>query len=456
MLGSMRKRVIWVGVLLASLGLVGVILLLARNPTSRTVTLANGITLEYLGATYGTNHVAPGFSRLGRLLPRPLQSLFGLSRPSQFFRTETLSLAVWLRDDPLSAGNRVGRISVVSLLADERGVVAGDDDWQSFQPGAIGGGGTLNLQFRTVPGRSRMITVKFFDEGGGSDRVFLGELVFPNPAFTRAPVWEAESLPASRTNGNLVCRLERVVAGVSHRTIQRNRGEVEFAALKPGEGPYGLGLFRFAEDGLPSTNWSVGTVWLADATGNSLHCGSSMHRYEEDLVAHRFGPILWPDEVWDLAVWAKRKPTAPFTEDEVIVLEGIQVPALGDTNRLESVFPRQGIEVRVEQFVHRAPPEPGGYSMDDLTHLRVELSKLPDGMYFDLVELVDEEGRELRGSGWSRTHGEPSVSTFAFQDVPEGAKTLRARMVVHRGRRFDFRVQPEGGGTNGFRMRTGQ
>jgi hypothetical protein len=36
--------------------------------------------------------------------------------------------------------------------------------------------------------------------------------------------------------------------------------------------------------------------------------------------------------------------------------------------------------------------------------------------------------------------------------VPEGAKTVTARFVLQKGRRFDFRVQPERVGTNGFQM----
>lgn len=452
---AMRKRVIWLGVLLVGAGLITVVVMLSRNAPPRSVTLANGIVLECLGATHGTNHVMPGYSRLAKLLPRPLQSFFGLNRPTQSFTTDTPLLAVWLRDDPAASSNRVGRVGMVSLLADERGVIAGDDTWHSLWPGNRGGGGTFNQQFRALPGRSREITVKFFDEGSGLERPLLGELTFPNPAFNEAPVWEPEPLPAQRTNGGLACRLEQLVAGVGHHTSLGTTATGEYfesSAAESGQRPQALGLFRFEEDGLPSANWVVGTVWLADATGNSIRCGSSSHQCFEDLVAHRFGSILWPDEVWDMTVWAKRKTTASFTDKELIVLENIEVPAMGETNRLDHGVEKLGIEVRVEQFVHQPPAGPGGYSMDDLTHLRVELSELPDDMYFELAELVDEQGRELTGSGWSRTHGKPAVATFAFREIPEGAKTLTARMVLQEGRRFDFRVQPEPVGTNGFRI----
>ncbi|MCP5517685.1 MAG: hypothetical protein H7A45_10580 [Verrucomicrobiales bacterium] len=442
----MRKWILRTSVLFFVAGLIVAVGFLMRSNAPQRVTLAEGTVLVCLGATYGTNHVLPGFSRLGRLLPQPLRSWLGFDRPTQSFRSEQPLLTVWLRDDPVAASNRVSRLGMVALLADEDGVVAGEETWRTLWPARQGGGGTFNLQFRPLPGHSRRITLQLYEHGSGGDRTLLGEMTLPNPGFVEAREWEAEPLPAVRTNGALSCRLEQLVAGVGHRAGFRTTDSgvrLDTAAANTGERPRAAGLFRFTEDGAASTNWLVGTVRLADATGNDLPCGSSSYQCRGDLVVHRFGSILWPGQVWDLTVWAKRKTTAPFTDTELIVLEDIAVPALGETNRLDRAFQAQGLEVRVEHLVHRPPPSPGGYSMEDLTHLRVELSELPEEMFFELAELRDDQGRALRESGWSRTHGKPSVTTFAFEQVPAGAKTVTARLVLQKGRRFDFRVRPE-------------
>jgi hypothetical protein len=173
---------------------------------------------------------------------------------------------------------------------------------------------------------------------------------------------------------------------------------------------------------------------------------------QDELVAFRFGPILWPDEVWQFDLWAKRTSQAPYAADELIVLDDIRVPPLGETNRLDRTFQRLGLEVRIESFAHKPPPEPGGYSMADVSHLRVTVSELPEGHYLDLVRVADEQGRTLQSMGWSRSHSKPVEQVFAVRQVPEGAQLLSVRLTVQRGRPFSFLVQPELAGANGFRQ----
>lgn len=453
---DMRKLAIFTGVLLLIAALAAALVLWLGAAPTRTATLANGLSVEYLGTTYGTNHVTPGYSRLARLLPRPMQSLLGLTRARQSFTTPTPALVVWLSEDPLSSTNGAGAVSMVSLLADEDGVVAGNDTWYSILRGPSGAPTPFTLVFRAAPANGGELSVRFFDPGGGTaNRTLLGELAIPNPALRNSPGSSPEPLPAIRTNGTVTCRLDKLAVGVGFHTRQRTTPEglmLELAPVDPGFAPAAVGLFRFETEDQTGTNWTVGAVLLADAAGNPLQCGSRMNWYGDGRVIHRFGPTLWPDEAWNLTVWARRKPTARFAAEELIVLDGIAVPGLGETNQLDRVFQRHGREVRVEHFAHRPPPPKGGYLMTDLTHLRVVLSELPEGVYFELVGIADEQGRELVPSGWSSGHGTPSEATFAFREVPKDARKLTARMVLQQGRRFEFRVQPEVVGSNGFQI----
>lgn len=338
----MRKRLVRLGVILAAVlaGAVGGLLLW---PTPRpAVTLANGIQLDCLGATYGTNHVQPGGSRLARLLPRQLKAWLGLSQPAQTVNTAAPSLAIWLREDPSSLSNRLGRIGggtiIGGLLTDEGGIVGGNLAPHFFWGGGSRGVNPFALVFRSVPYRSREITVRLVDIRDRTGKELLGELTLSNPAHRRAPTWEAETLPACRTNGALTCRLEQVAVGLGNHVGRIILGE--FPAAKLNEAPRALAVFRFEEGGLPAEDWTVGKVLLTDATGNLLAfedgqpgtdrtvdelvfasaqgnlatTESRARQHGDGLVVQHFDRALWPGEVWGLTVWAE--PTSPAVVSE--------------------------------------------------------------------------------------------------------------------------------------------
>ncbi|MCP5524047.1 MAG: hypothetical protein H7A46_21125 [Verrucomicrobiales bacterium] len=447
----MRKRLIWLGVLLVGVGLsITVMVGLARSAPPRGVTLANGIVLECLGTTYGTNHVTPGSSRLTRLLPRPLRSWLRLGRLSLSFSTDTPSLVVWVWEDPASVTNLPPRtvVSMSSLLADEHGNLAGG----SASSSVITGLGVLGQpRFPVVPRRSREITVKFYDSSAGAGRRCLGELVLRNPAFRQAPFWEPQPMPVSRTNGNLACTLERLVTGLGGIRGRFGLGGQELEASPAGSNtaPQALGVFRFKEDGLASEDWTLGRVSLADATGNFLGCWLDPDRDFGGLVGHRFREVLWPDEVWQVSAWAKRRLTRQVPEEELMVLKDIPVSVLTTTNQLSWNFKREGHEVRVERVVPRSS------GVRELGRFRVTFPGLAENGLCDVVSLQDDQGRRLTRTQWVPALEGPGVLVITILSLPDGAKTLTLRLLLQVGRRFDFRVKPELVGTNGFWMELG-
>lgn len=484
---GMRKRFIWLGVSLAAFGLLtlAVGLLLWQAPP-RTVTLVNGIKLDCLGATYGTNHVQPGTSRLAQLLPQSLRVWLGLSQPAQTVTTATPSLAIWLREDPSSLSNRVGRAGIVmgGLLADERGIVAGNFAPHFFWSGGSRGAGAFALIFRSVPRRSRELTLRLVHFGAESGERLVGRLTLRNPVYRRAPHWAAEEPPVCRTNGPITCRLEALATGLEGSSGQVSLGTdpvLRLAAAAPDKAPRALAVVRFEAHGLPVTDWTVGKVHLTDAAGNLLSFEDGLPRpdrtVEELVLASRSGNLLtsesrvrpcagglvvqyldatlWPDEVWGVTVWAKRNLEASPGADELIELEGIRVSELAATNRLEWVFQRQGTEVRIERLGPGPASSVGSRPRGALARLRVAFPGLVDGGFCDVLGIEDELGRAI---GWSRSEPvrtRPGELVVAIGQVPEGATTLSVRIVVQQGRRFDFRVRPEVVGTNGFQMALG-
>jgi len=439
--------------------------LFLRSVPVLKVTLTSGVTVKYLGTTYGTNHVLPGFSRLMALLPRPVRAWFGLSQGMGLL-SSTPEYVVWLRADSGAAPSPLGPSGMECLVADEQGVVVGADS-----NSGLGLGGTFPLKFQALPSRSREIKLRFFErvrvEGFGlrlmsvSDlseipdsgnalvliarnlkdgtlhfrafdregrlvldnlegdlpggymrsgilkteltrfwvreslspaersmilmtlsritgqlrlhQPFLVELTLANPALVQAPAWEGEPMPAQRTNGGLSCRLERLAAGVGN-PLMSNPGlpHAGFQVLAPemGRRLQAVGMFHFEEDGRPSQNWEVVSVRLADAAGHSIRPGFTMRGSYSDREVRAFDPILWPNEVWDLTVWAERKPAASFSDEELIILENVEAPAPGKTIRLHQVFWQLGIEVRVKGLVLERPPGPVGRRMGGQAHLR--------------------------------------------------------------------------------------
>ncbi|MCB1125295.1 MAG: hypothetical protein KDM81_02285 [Verrucomicrobiae bacterium] len=549
---DMRKRWFRWGVLLVVLLPVVLVGLFLRPVPERKVTLTSGLTVKYLGTTYGTNHVLPGFSRLTGLLPRPVRAWFGLSQGMGLL-SSTPEYVVWLRADSRAAPSPLGPSGMECLVTDEQGVFIGADS--NSGPGL---GGTFPLKIQALPCRSREIKLKFFErvrvEGFGlrlmsvSDlseipdsgnelalvarnlkdgtlhfrafdregrlvldnsegdlpggfmgsgilkteltrfwereslsydelamirmtlsritgqmrlhQQFLGELTLANPAFVQAPAWEGEPMPAQRTNGGLSCRLERLAAGVGNPLISNPglpRAGLQVLAPEMGRRLQAVGVFHFEEDGRPSRNWEVGSVRLADAAGHSIRPGFTMRGSYSDREVRAFDPILWPNEVWDLTVWAERKPEAVFSDEELIVLENVEVPASGRIVRLDRVFQRLGIEVRVKELVHERTSGPVGRRMSGRARLLVELPELPDEMCLKLVVVVDEQGRRLLVSGQPLDRsGKHLFMAFPVLVPAEGAKTLTIRLALQKRQRFDFRVKPEGVGMNGFQLRVKQ
>ncbi|MCP5517756.1 MAG: hypothetical protein H7A45_10940 [Verrucomicrobiales bacterium] len=444
--------------LLVAAGLIlgGTALWPGRSRTALAV--PGGPVVRYIGATHGTNHTAPVDSPLVSILPGSLRDLvrqtFGTPRQGvSTYTTYEPSLAVWIESAPTapSGGGAPGGmpIGLLGLLADANGVEAGGEQWLNLPAAILANPRVDFFSFGAVPRRSRQLTLRLYDQPGAEDHSLVGELALPNPLHGAWPIWEPERLPLTRTNEDLECTLLHLVTGIRIDPVSSTAaGGCAFPPARPGDTSGAAAVFRFARAGVPDDEWTVGARRITDATGNSLKSGRVISPRLTDCVVHAFAPVLWPDEVWDLDVWARRTETARFDEADLIVLDDIAVPPNGETNRLDRAFLRHGIEIKVESFAHQPPPSPGGHSTRDLTRLNVKPRGLPEGCFLDLVELTDQTGRELKPVA-SFQEGPPQrAMVWAFHSVPEGAQRLRLRLALQQGRHFRFRVQPERAPTN--------
>lgn len=444
-------------VLLALLALVVVAGMWVLGGRARSVTLRNGVTLNCLGLSYGTNHVVYSGSPLGNVVRRLLQAVLPRlgSRGSGLVRHTTgePSLTVWLQEVGANATNRVTTLSLQTLIADERGVMAGSREWLTL---GFGNAGVLWQDFGLLPRRTRTLSLCFFEQGPAGVSLPLGTLELPNPVFTHAPPLIAEPLPRARTNGSLTCILENLVFGTGysskHSTLADGTEVVSASPAKPGEAVSASALLAFREGDTNTTHWTIGTLTTSDGSGNSAKASSFGSQAVGDRVLFRFSPVPWPDEPWRIEAWAKRTTAAWFGPDELVIQTDIALPAVGQTNVLGRAAQASGVELTVKGFVRQARVQGGSYSSEELSRLVIEIPSLPEGMFVDLVRVQDDQGRVLTSDMTSTSHGTPMKIEYGFREVPEDSHALEVTLAIHQGRAFTFVAQPQRAEAGGFRF----
>lgn len=458
----MRRAVLLLGVVaLLAAGLI----ILSRRAGTPAITLANGVTVRVLGVSYGTNHICrPGgfmggfFGQwIGRIFPR-------LARPGPIHAvssTPQLVLFVQTFSHQPPTNTLGGRMLVMrSLLEDEDGQAGGDEAWLTAGPGRGPGSGIAQLQFDTLPHRSRMLTARFFPAGSTETVRDLGHLRFPNPAFRDGPPLSASPLPQTVTSNDLACTLEALAFGVGYSSSSETRADsgtrLTYHVAAPGQEPRALAVLRFEENGTnASAGWVVGSVTTRSAvTEAPVAAGSTGWSTQGDQHLFTFSPTPWPGEPWEVGFQLKRASGGAFRPDELAILADVEVPAVGETNRMAQTRQAGGLEIGFQAFVHRPPPDPSSYSSDELSRLTLEIPRLPEGVFVDLVSAVDDRGRALSSGSSSLTHGEPVKIEYGFREMPEGAKRLTFTLSVQRGRPFRFTAQPALVDTNGFTVVT--
>ena len=436
----------------AILVLLAVAVVVPRWRETTRLVLPGGETVILRGVTYGTNHPAPDF-QLTRRLPtavrRPLEKLLRLKSIFSHRTSAEPRLVLWLEIQHGAVTNRRSGTSYRLLLEDEDGRAAGGDANLYVSGGASATATTV--EFPILPRRSRRIGVVFSTSDYSHPQV-LGRLEFPNPAHHSPPPWPAETLPATQENARLECTLERVVTGVSHGQITTatadGRQAQGYKAAKPGQEVRAALAARFQEDGHKSTLWTIGTIELADATGNVAEGTSRSSSSFGSTLVLDWSPPLWPDGTWEIRLNAKRTKEADFDASETLEFDNVEVPGLDQPVSLPEAT-LGDVQISGGEFTLRKPITGSSYSSSDLSELKFTVTGLTNGLYLDLIRAVDDQWRvhQSTQSGWSGSGGAREMN-FGFKDIPADVKQLSVTLAVHRGRSFTFRVRPKLAVTN--------
>lgn len=414
--------------------------------------LPDGSRLVIHGATWGTNHVGPPRFAWLRHLPGALREKavrFFKVPAFQTARTERPELMLWPElqtPAALARGTAVGQRYGLALLDPATGRVIRTSDL----PGGLAGVWTRTFPARPNTPEMTFAVVRMQSSSEGEEVVELSRFSLRTPRFRKVPVWTAEPLPTLVTNGALVCEVAGLYFGTGRNMTHRFRHdgtEMEFGLARTNQEPGFLLHSRFLQDGQPAAWWQINRVTLRDAAGNEVATTgrSSSGTLGDGFEPLNFSPVLWPGEVWELTLHARRRSDAPFAEAELLKLGDFTLPPLGETNRTGLSVTRGNLRAEVVEVVRRPalPGERPGYSHRDLSRLRIEVSGLTNGLVCEFVALETAPGTRLRPiSTTHSTSGDRWEFDGGFRDL--GPDTAKARVIlaVQAEREFTFRARP--------------
>jgi hypothetical protein len=451
--GRRRRKRIWLGLaLLAAAIAVTAWLLWDGSPDGprQIVTLPNGEKIQFIGTTYGTNHVLGStVARLVNQLPSPaanfLRTHLG-THLGRLGRTETgeASLVVWFQNlgtnaPPTPAGPAPSGASVFCTLAGEPDLEAAPSPLFTFStvdPITI---------FPVAPRRSPVLQLRFYvetipDNQPGPTYEEIGRMQFPNPLYGRFPQWNPEPVPAMKKAGDLEVRLEKLMTGVldlANPFILTN-GIPRYNYRPAIQGRDVKTFFDVAFHSPRATNegWMIQIAELSDATGNVLY---RSHSGEWGY----FGGTLWPDEAaWRLKLDLKR--SSGHSPEELGTFTNVPVPGVGTTMSTPMTNVVNGVEIVLKEF-ERGPDSTvtgPSWPADQGSTICFEVHSPRDGVAIDLLQIVTDTGWKFQAYKDYVNGGTESTPKFYLKSIPTNAQTLDITWAVQKMRSVEFLVKP--------------
>ena len=298
---------------------------------------------------------------------------------------------------------------------------------------------------------------KIRSNGDISIRVFdvaqkqVAEFKVPNPAPQPTKEWTAQTLPIEQTVDQVTLRLTELQATVQKEDYPDGNERQERMHVQP----------NFAildSQGKPSADYSVNSIQFFDSMENVCH--------PYDLR------LSLKEPAWRLEAEVLRRDSAAFTQDEVVEIGPIEIPARDTSVALSQEFSNGKIQFRPLQIGGRGSVtygfatrsygngsiqsssefHPSNVRYDfrvvsqnrtatvtltgNVAHLRVENRALAAGEMLTLLG-VDDQGRDvpIRQQSSHDTH-------FWILNVADDAKSVKVKAILQTAKRFTFFVKP--------------
>ena len=419
-------------------------LLLSKAPPREEFQLSDGSRVALSAVTVGTNHIAgSGFRAFVNRLPTPIADLVGRlsgqANLGRVFRTSETNLVLWIEQFGPANGSRVN--TSLAIRRPSEGAISGELDYYNLNISAGQSNALHHVGFRNWPRRSPNLECVVFERDSNWELQEIGSFTFKNPQIANAPIWTPESLPATKTVGDLTLTLEDFASGTSMNSIYRRtaegKTEIAYPAAKPNEEPKAMAHVKIKSPRGTNEVWEAYNADLRDATGNRARPGSRSHDY--DLI--HFSPTLWPDEnAWKLRLHVKRK--SGFTQGELITFSNVPLPAVGFTNNPTLTNVTMNIKSTLAEIQRRPPHDENqkSSSMRDYSGIRLNHDTLNETNQLDLVSLTLQPSGEIipnRGASWSSAYHE-----YRFESIPLEATHIDLVFSIQKARFAEFLVAP--------------
>jgi len=333
----------------------------------------------------------------------------------------------------------------------------GDSFAASFQPGTLfdtKGAKFQSWQLPLFPRRGTNLFLRFFELGDDGRESYIAEFMIPNLARRSYPELTAQTLPVTRSDGDLTVTLERLEVGHTGAGLDAP------APLGRNDVPLTCLTFSLSQEGVIQPPWALDSIQVADATGNRWRTRRLRMRHlpgQETRFQAAFDGALWPSEsAWQFGLELLR--TNDFAAADMLIITNLLVPATNQVTNLDQDHQLAGQSLRLVSLLgsQAYPPERGyvsvrlgaqGNAIEDhlgvppggYLKLLVESKGIETGQRVTLMSARDERGRPvtIEAGGSSRRE----ILNYLLAAEPD-ARSLTLRFVHQESRTVSFMARP--------------
>lgn len=431
-----REFVLWSTLAIMAISIVS----RADESFSSPITLKDGSKITLLGITYGKHHVAPNYEAIGG----SIRSGNWIDRPDEV-------AVAWIEIEHDAAHWP----SYSLLVSDTAGanVVRAETSTRCHVRDGVDVHG---FQLQAYPRWDEQFYLIIADPYGKP--VSTEKFLITNPRREEMGNPIAETMPVTKTNGDITVTLTNLVSGAPLPPYDRHEdippGDPRSQCVRIG--------FDFQQNGHAATNWHPRSVVLSDASSNRVE--TVMQSQDNDFMRQHwrgtpfvvtpgdeykgyfFHPGLWPNELaWNVRLEFTRD--AGFDPDEILTLTNLPVregtkddydkewswepgqpdPSIGD-------YTLNGIKLKLFPLLLLPDPDHAGQKR---LHVLMRADPDPREYRMTLLDATNEEGRKL----WAPFVTSLYNCTIEFPSVGE-VKRLNLRFALHRSRYVTFTVKP--------------
>ena len=408
----------------------------------QVITLNDGTKLTFLGLTTGTMQMAPGFETLPTA-----NRLYTPDRPAM----------AWIKVEQNRDHNWTGALE---LLVSDKARTACVSLEKSTSSNVRRGVDIQGFILHTFP--------RWDKEFLARPRLYRGEIsseefVITNPAPVPMTNWTPETLPVTKSDGDIEVTLNQLIADAPLEPYRRQKSISQ-------DDPQNKCVriaFDLKQKGQSATNWYPWLVDVSDAVGN--HVRTSMQYQDNELIrqhtrpgyalhygtndeykGYYFMPGLWPDEpAWKVRLEFTRQ--SGFAADEIVTFTNLSVK-LGTQQDHDDQWEWDASKTNIvpvaEAMVNGVhmkmlppllyPPEimPGEKHLGVSIYADSDLTR--QGMRLKVLQATDGQGHEI----WSPFS--PAWAGHFEIDLPNPSdvKTLNLKLALHKSRYVEFTVKP--------------